>query len=40
LIVDSGKGRRHLLLLEDGMEITPPAMPLIAPQPRPPREEE
>jgi regulator of protease activity HflC (stomatin/prohibitin superfamily) len=24
LIVDSGKGRRHLLLLEDGVEIAPP----------------
>ena len=27
LIVDSSKGRRHLLLLEDGVEIAPPAMP-------------
>ncbi len=25
LILDSGKGRRHLLLLEDGVEIAPPA---------------
>jgi len=39
LIVDSSKGRRHLLLLEDGVEIAPPAVPLLAPQ-RPFREEE
>jgi hypothetical protein len=39
LIVDSSKGRRHLLLLEDGVEIAPPAAPLLAPQ-RPFREEE
>ncbi len=25
LILDSSKGRRHLLLLEDGVEIAPPA---------------
>jgi hypothetical protein len=24
LILDSSKGRRHLLLLEDGVEIAPP----------------
>jgi regulator of protease activity HflC (stomatin/prohibitin superfamily) len=24
LILDSGKGRRHLLLLEDGVEVAPP----------------
>jgi len=39
LIVDPGKGRRHLLLLEDGVEIAPPAAPLLAPQ-RSFREEE
>jgi len=39
LIVDSSKGRRHLLLVEDGVEIAPPAVPLVAPQ-RPFREEE
>ena len=26
LILDQSKGRRHLLLLEDGVEIAPPAM--------------
>ncbi|MBL8228482.1 MAG: FtsH protease activity modulator HflK [Bryobacterales bacterium] len=40
LIVDSGKGRRHLLLMEDGVEISPPAMPLISAPNRPQREEE
>jgi HflK protein len=40
LIVDASKGRRHLLLLEDGVEIAPPAMPLITAPNRPPREEE
>ena len=34
LIVDSSKGRRHLFLLEDGVEIAPPAVPLVAPQRR------
>ena len=32
LIVDSSKGRRHLLLLEDGVEIAPPAYAVIAAQ--------
>lgn len=31
LIVDSAKGRRHLLLLEDGVEIAPPGTALVAP---------
>jgi len=39
MIVDSSKGRRHLMLVEDGVEIAPPAVPLVAPQ-RPFREEE
>lgn len=40
LIVDSSKGRRHLLLLEDGVEIGgPAAAPILSPQ-RLPREEE
>ncbi len=39
LIVDATKGRRHLLLLEDGVEIAPPAMPFVAPN-RPQREEQ
>ncbi|MCC6366781.1 MAG: cadmium-translocating P-type ATPase [Bryobacterales bacterium] len=39
MIVDAGKGRRHLMLLEDGVEIAAPAMPFVAPT-RPPREEE
>jgi HflK protein len=34
LIVDSSKGRRHLLLIEEGVEIAPAAAPLISP-PRP-----
>jgi Cu+-exporting ATPase len=33
LIVDSGKGRRHLLLLEDGVEIAPPGAALLGPRP-------
>jgi len=33
MIVDSGKGRRHLLLLEDGVEIAPAGAPIVAPQP-------
>jgi HflK protein len=32
LIVDSGKGRRHLLLLEDGVEIAPPGAAVVGPQ--------
>jgi Cu+-exporting ATPase len=41
LIVDANRGRRHLLLMEDGVEIGPALAPLAAP-PRPPqaREEE
>lgn len=34
LIIDTSKGRRHLLLLEDGVEIAPPGAALTAP-PRP-----
>jgi Cu+-exporting ATPase len=33
LIVDSGKGRRHLLLLEDGVEIAPPGAAIVGAQP-------
>lgn len=40
LIVDAGRGRRHLLLVEDGVQIAPPAAGLLAPPSRPPREEE
>jgi Cu+-exporting ATPase len=32
MIVDSSRGRRHLLLLEDGVEIAPPTVPFLAPQ--------
>jgi HflK protein len=39
LIIDPGKGRRHITLLEDGIEIAPPAVPIVAPQ-RPVREED
>ncbi|HYL38002.1 MAG TPA: FtsH protease activity modulator HflK [Bryobacteraceae bacterium] len=35
MIVDSSKGRRHLLLLEDGVEIAPPGAALLAPPPPP-----
>ena len=31
MIVDSGKGRRHLILLEDGVEIAPPGAAILAP---------
>jgi len=31
LIVDSGKGRRHLVLLEDGVEIAPPGAAILRP---------
>ena len=31
LIVDSGKGRRHLVMLEDGVEIGPPGAALLRP---------
>src|SRR5262245_30925085 len=34
LILDQNKGRRHLLMLEDGVTIGPASAPLIAPQPR------
>ena len=33
LILDSGKGRRHLLLLEDGVEIAPPGAAILGSQP-------
>jgi HflK protein len=36
IILDQGKGRRHLFMLEDGVEIGPASAPLIAPQ-QPPR---
>ncbi len=36
IILDNGKGRRHLFMLEDGVEIGPASAPLIAPQ-QPPR---
>lgn len=38
MIVDSGKGRRHLMLLEDGLEIAPAGPGLLAPAPRIPIE--
>ena len=37
LIVDASRGRRHLLLLEDGVEVGPSLAPLI---PRPRQEEQ
>ncbi len=41
LIVDKTKGRRHLLMMEDGVEISGPAMgPLVTEPRRPTREEE
>jgi Cu+-exporting ATPase len=36
LILDVSKGRRHLFLLEDGVEIAPPMAPVLAPQPQKP----
>jgi Cu+-exporting ATPase len=41
MIIDSGKGRRHLLLLEDGVEVPQPGFPAIVqpPEPQRPREE-
>jgi membrane protease subunit HflK len=39
-IVDSRNGRRHLLMLEDGVELPSSLTPLMAPPNRPPREEE
>jgi len=33
LILDSGKGRRHLLLLEDGVEIAPPGSGILGTRP-------
>jgi hypothetical protein len=29
LIMDSGKGRRHLLLMEDGVELAPPGAAIL-----------
>jgi HflK protein len=40
LILDSSKGRRHLFVLEDGVEIGPAAAPMIAPGPARFREDE
>ncbi len=40
LILDSSKGRRHLFVLEDGVEIGPATAPMIAPQPPRFREDE
>ena len=34
LILDPSKGRRHLLMVEDGVTLGPASAPLIAPQPR------
>lgn len=39
-IVDSKGGRRHMMLVEDGVELTPPAIPMVAAPIRPPKEEE
>ena len=41
MIIDSGKGRRHLYLIEDGIEISPAAAPLlnVPPPPRTPPED-
>jgi Cu+-exporting ATPase len=40
LIVDANRGRRHLLLLDDGVEIGPGTVaPLVSPSPAPPSEE-
>lgn len=38
-IIDSKNGRRHLLMLEDGVELGPSLAPMITPPNRPPREE-
>jgi copper-(or silver)-translocating P-type ATPase/HflK protein len=40
IILDQSKGRRHLFMLEDGVEIGPASAPLIAPPPSRFREEE
>ena len=40
VIIDGGKGRRHLMLLDDGVEITPPTVPLVVPARRNPDEGE
>ncbi|MFN7937390.1 MAG: FtsH protease activity modulator HflK [Bryobacteraceae bacterium] len=40
LIVDANHGRRHLLLLDDGVELSPQSVPLLTTPNRPPREEE
>ena len=39
-IVDARSGRRHLLLLDDGVELSPQSVPLLTTPNRPPREEE
>lgn len=39
MIVDAAKGRRNLMLIEDGVEIAAPVMPFVAPN-RPPEEQE
>lgn len=35
VIIDAGKGRRNLLLMEDGVEIGPATLPLVAPRRNP-----
>lgn len=35
MIIDAGKGRRHLLMLEDGIEIAPPGAAVLVPNPKP-----
>ncbi|HUQ90878.1 MAG TPA: FtsH protease activity modulator HflK [Bryobacteraceae bacterium] len=40
LIVDANKGRRHLVLMEDGIQVAPPSIPLAMPPNRPPKEQE
>ncbi|MBL8177454.1 MAG: cadmium-translocating P-type ATPase [Bryobacterales bacterium] len=40
LIVDASKGRRHLLLLDDGIELSPQSVPLLATPNTPPREDQ
>ncbi|MGH9721357.1 MAG: FtsH protease activity modulator HflK, partial [Bryobacteraceae bacterium] len=39
MIVDPGKARRHLMLIDEGVEITPPAIPPVLTAPPRPREE-
>ncbi len=31
MIIDASKGRRHLILLEDGIEIAPPGAAVVGP---------